>query len=431
MQDDRNPTVSRPVAYTLLAGAVIGTGALAITAPQTFAAGMGSVGSQAAVFLTPFWRFIKRVNELYTDTGAYLKEDTAKLRRHFGRAPKPIAPDAPKAPPARKPVFSRLAAYSILGATALTAGVLAVIAPTVLAAAVGSVTVSGASFTKPVIDLVERVNNVYNDVYGYLKKDVLHPKAKRPDLIPIEPVNEIDRSIYAPITEARTPYTKAQTYGILALGGFAALMLAVHAPAVLIAALGTIAGSAISYTSPALQFVKKFNSVYDKAEHHVIEDLEIANALGLERKPPAQGPNLPKPVSYLIMGSLVVGAGVVAIYAPSILAAALGAIAGSASSFTDPVLKQVGYVNDFYVDAVSHLKEDWNRAARRQPQPAADSKPAADAAAGTTPAPANDTAANDNTLGAAFNSASTPLPEPGEKPQAAAPAPRVRNQPRP
>jgi len=377
MQEEANhqPTVSRPVAYTMLAAATIGTGTLAATAPMALAAGAGSIGTSAAVFITPFWRFVKRINELYIDTATYLHEDGDKLRRSLGIAVKLPDPDAPK----RKHVFSRPIAYGVLAAVGATAAFLAVAAPGVLAAAFGSVVVSGASFTKPVIDLVEKVNQVYTDLYHYVRKDFFGVRQKREELLPVEANHEIDQSIYAPVTEREKPYSRAKTYGMLALGALGIGVLAVHAPAVIVAALGTIAGSAISYTSPALKMVKKLNSIYDKTEDHIIADFDITDDAGakpvVDAKPKANTLHIPKPVAYLLAGGVTLGIGALAFYAPTVLTAALGSIAGAASSFTDPVLKQVGKVNDFYIDTCSYLREDWNKVAGRKP--AADMQPKA------------------------------------------------------
>ncbi len=372
------PTTSRPAAYAMLAGATIGTGILAVTAPEALAAGAGSIGASAAVFITPFWRFIKRVNELYIDTATYVHEDANKLRKRFGYKEK-IREEAP--PKTHKQVFSRPIAYGILASAALTTTFLAVVAPGILGAAFGAVVVSGASFTKPVIDLVEKVNKFYGDAFHYLKKDVFRFKSKIPELLPVEPNHEIDQSIYAPITDLKKPYSKAGTYGLLAAGVVATVLLGVYAPAVIVGALGSIAGSAISYTSPALQFIKKVNKVYDKTEGHIIEDLDIADTFGMEPKKPdaKKGINIPKPVAYVMAAGAVVGVGVLAVYAPTVLTAALGSIAGCASSFTDPVLKQVGKVNDFYIDACSYLKSDWDKVAGRKvaveaPKPAEEPK---------------------------------------------------------
>ncbi len=358
----------------MLATAAIGTGVLAVTRPEALAAGAGSVGAQSAVFITPFWRFIKRVNELYIDTANYLHEDTNKLRRRLGFKEK--ARDTPP-PKTHKPVFSRPVSYAILTAATLTTTFLAVAAPGILGAAFGAVVVSGASFTKPVIDLVEKVNQVYSDVYHYLKKDVFRFKSKLPELLPVEANHEIDQSIYAPVTDLKKPYSKAATYGLLAAGVAGTALLSVYAPAVIVGALGSIVGSAISYTSPALQFIKKLNKVYDKTEGHIIEDLDIADTLGMEPKKPEakKGLHIPKPVAYVMAAGAVVGVGVLAVYAPTVLTAALGSIAGCASSFTDPVLKQVGKVNDFYIDACSYLKSDWAKVAGRKSAPEIQAKP--------------------------------------------------------
>ncbi|MDE1152737.1 MAG: hypothetical protein PW788_09395 [Micavibrio sp.] len=420
-EDNHQPTVSRPVAYTMLAAATIGTGTLALTAPQALAAGAGSIGTSAAVFITPFWRFIKRINELYIDAATYVHEDGNMLRRKLGIAVKPPAAEAEGAAP-RKHVFSRPIAYGVMAAVAVTTAGLAVMAPGVLEAAFGSVVVSGASFTKPVIDLVEKVNQVYTDLYHYVRKDLFGVKWKREELLPVEADHEIDQSIYAPVTELKKPYSRAATYGLLALGALGVGVLAVHAPAIIVAALGTIAGSAISYTSPALKMVKKLNTIYDKTENHIITDLDIADTFGVKPDANAKHANalhIPKPVAYLIAGGVAVGVAALAFYAPTVLTAALGSIAGAASSFTDPVLKQVGKVNDFYIDTCSYLRTDWQKVAGRkpvatmQPKVQLEVEPAVEKPAAITPSKTpgvrqkfngsaaandNDEAVNDNTI---------------------------------
>lgn len=374
---------SKRASYGITAATVVGTTALAVTAPQTFAAGLGSVGMSSAVFVTPVWRFIKSVNDMYTDISMYVAADWERLRgHHFG----PPSHERRDALAKHKPTYSRPKAYAVLGATSLASGFLALNAPSVLFASFGSVIVSGASFTKPVIDLVQKVNELYVDTYNYVKGDL--SKTKKVQIKPLvqDTNHEIDQSIYAPITEKKK-HSKAAAYAILAGAIAGTGLLAIAAPSLLVAAAGTIIGSAISYTAPALKFVKKVNHVYDKTEEHVKEGLDLSDEDAQPK--PEQAPALktvpggddqPLQISKPMAWTLAIGAavaGVAAIvYAPAIVTAAIGGILGSASSFTTPVLKQVGKVNAFYVEACDYLKEDWQRIRGPKPGMVIQSKPA-------------------------------------------------------
>jgi hypothetical protein len=364
--EQHQPNFSKPEAYGLLAAATLGTAALAVTSPQSLAAGLGSVSTSSAVFVTPVWRFIKRINDLYIDSALYLKADWERVRgKHFG----PPSHAERDVLAAHKPRFSRPAAYAAMTAFGGTVGLLAAYAPVVLVAAFGSVAVSGASFTKPVIDLVQKVNEWYVDTYNYVKGDL--SKTKKIKVKPLVQDNqEIDRSIYAPVSETKKrTYSKAATYAILAGAGLLATGLVMAAPGLLVAAAGTILGSAISYTAPALKLVKRVNRVYDKAEDHIVEDLD----LNLPRrdntpKPAEEKPfHLSKPASWALAGGALLGGVALVVFAPQLITAAIGGILGAASSFTEPVLKQVGRVNDFYLDASKYIKDDWNRMLGRQP----------------------------------------------------------------
>src|SRR5262245_39713873 len=111
---EHQPVFSKRAAYGLSASAVVGTATIAITSPQTFAAGLGSVGMSSAVFVTPVWRFIKQVNELYTDISMYVGADWEKLRgHHFG----PPSTAKREALAKHKPTFTRTSSYAVLGAT--------------------------------------------------------------------------------------------------------------------------------------------------------------------------------------------------------------------------------------------------------------------------------------------------------------------------
>src|SRR5437016_233793 len=113
-QEEHQPVFSKRAAYGLSASAVLGTATLAVTSPQTLAAGVGSVGMSSAVFVTPVWRFIKRINDMYTDMSMYLGADWEMLRgKRFG-AP---SNDRREALAKHKPTFSRPAAYGVLAAT--------------------------------------------------------------------------------------------------------------------------------------------------------------------------------------------------------------------------------------------------------------------------------------------------------------------------
>jgi hypothetical protein len=367
VQQEHDPVFSKRAAYGLSAGAVLGTATLAVTSPQTLAAGVGSVGMSSAVFVTPVWRFIKRVNDMYTDISMYLGADWEMMRgKHFG----PPSHEKREALAKHKPTFTRASAYGVLGASALTSGFLFMYAPSVLFAAFGSVIVSGASFTTPVIDLVRKVNELYVDTYNYVKGDISKTKKLKVKPLVNDTNHEIDKSIYAPVEQKRK-YSKKATYAILAGAAVVGGLIALGAPSLLVAAAGTIIGSAVSYTAPALKFVKKVNHVYDKTEDHIIEDLDIADKLGPRSQPslpgskPAAGDDqalhITKPMAYMIAAGALLGGAAVVIYAPQLITAAIGGILGSASSFTTPVLKQVGKVNAFYIDACQYMKEDWGR----------------------------------------------------------------------
>ncbi len=354
---------TKRAAYGLTATAAVGTAALAVTSPQIFAAGLGSVGTSSAVFVTPVWRFIKSVNDMYTDISMYLGADWERVRGHrFG----PPSTEKREALAKHKPVFSRSRAYGVLTAATVSSGLLAVYAPTVLMATFGSVIVSGASFTKPVIDLVQKVNELYVDTYNYVKGDISKTKTVRMKPLVQDNNSEIDQSIYAPL-DGKKKYSKPATYAILAGALATGALLTLAAPSLLVAAAGTIIGSAISYTAPALKFVKKVNHVYDRTEEHVRDGLELPEKPGLTPPQPAkvEGEDQPfhisKPMAWAIATAAVIGGAGLILYAPAIVTAAIGGILGSASSFTTPVLKQVGKVNSFYVDASKYLKEDWQR----------------------------------------------------------------------
>jgi hypothetical protein len=355
---------TKRAAYGLTAATAVGTAALAVTAPQTLAAGLGSIGTSSGVFVTPVWRFIKRVNDMYTDISTYLGADWERLRgRHFG----PPSNEKREALAKHKPVFSRTRAYGVLTAATVSSGLLAVYAPTVLMAAFGSVLVSGASFTKPVIDLVQKVNELYVDTYNYVKGDISKTKTVRMKPLVQDNTSEIDQSIYAPL-DGTKKYSKRATYAILAGALVTGALLTLAAPSLLVAAAGTIIGSAISYTAPALKLVKKINHIYDRTEEHVRDGLELPEKPGLTPPQPQKSGNdddqplhISKPMAWAIATAAVIGGAGIILYAPAIVTAAIGGILGSASSFTTPVLKQVGKVNSFYVDASKYLKEDWQR----------------------------------------------------------------------
>ncbi|MEZ0226752.1 MAG: hypothetical protein ACAH83_19500 [Alphaproteobacteria bacterium] len=369
---EHQPVFSKPAAYGISASAVVGAATIAVTSPQTFAAGLGSVGMSSAVFVTPVWRFIKQVNDLYTDISMYVAADWEKLRGHHFGPPSTLKREALAK---HKPSFTRTSSYAVLAGTVASSGFLAIYAPSVLAAAFGSVIVSGASFTKPVIDLVRKVNELYVDTYNYVKGDLSKTKKVKMEPLVQDTSHEIDQSIYAPLTEKK-PRSKTATYAILGATALGGALLAMTMPSLLVAAAGTIIGSAISYTAPALKFVKKVNHVYDKTEDHIIDGIDnIADKLDSDPDPkPQPQPQLPgppapgdqplhisRPMAYAIAaGATLAGIGVI-VYAPTLITAAIGGILGSASSFTTPVLKQVGKVNTFYVDACKYLKEDWQR----------------------------------------------------------------------
>ncbi|MBI1214305.1 MAG: hypothetical protein GC185_00635 [Alphaproteobacteria bacterium] len=374
-------TFSKPAAYGTLAATTAGIVGLSVIAPTAVTAGMGSVSTSSAVFITPVWRLIKRVNTLYNDTGHYIKTDIQRFRnKYINKIDLAAAGEAAETPPdSYKPVHSRKTVYGLMALTGLVSGGLLFYAPTALAAAAGAVAVSGASFTKPVIDLVQKVNELYIDTYNYIKGDLSRGKKLKINLpAPQNEKSEIDHSISAPFSpaEEKAKWSKLEAYGIMAAATVGVALLAVHFPAVLVAALGTVMGSAISYTQPALKLVKKINKIYDHAETQVANDFNIAEELGLKPKAqPEQAPSGLKKfarqtASYLFMGGLVTAGVLMAIYTPSLLTAAVGSIAGAASSFTSPVLKQVGKVNDFYMDVGNYLRDDWKRIFKpRAPKP--------------------------------------------------------------
>jgi hypothetical protein len=361
------PAYSRGAAYTVASAAVVGAGLMAVKSLDAFLAGTGSVAASAGSFTTPFLRLVHKANDFYSDAHHYIR--TGMFRPLLGKGYDGTA---------YQPVYSRKVVYGLMAAAGTVTGVLLLTAPEVVLAATGSIAVNAASYTTPVMKVVHRANELITDTLAYFNSDFRRLKGDRHSLRP--PPLHNDTLEIIPHEPRGGRHHKALAYGVIGAAALGTVALAVAAPSILMTLAGKIAGSAISYTKPFVRLVRNLNRLYEDTGSHLKEDLFIPLKEGLiadkkERswlrktleqiEPESRAKTnllpIPKPVIYASMIAVTAGVTLSALYVPTFLVAALGAVAGSAAAFTKPVINAVRKFNHLYDDAEAYVRHDFRR----------------------------------------------------------------------